>query len=112
MVESAARPEKVEDKTPVANATEDDKAEVTEVEQPANCEETFNDAVVPEVKFRCDWTLWEHYESQGAKMDYASSMCKACWFNDMVSFATAWATIPHRDLTNIFFNDETKTIKL
>lgn len=66
---------------------------------------------MPEVKFRCDWTLWEHYESAGPKMDYASSMCKACWFNDMVSFAVAWSTIPHRDLTNIFFNDETRTIK-
>ena len=64
------------------------------------------------MSFRCKWTLWEHYESQGEKMDYASSMCKACWFNDMVSFVTAWSTIPHSNLTNIFYNDETKTCKI
>ena len=64
------------------------------------------------MNFRCKWTLWEHYESQGEKLDYAASMCKTCWFNDMISFVTAWSTIPHSDLANIFYNEETKTCKI
>mmetsp|Transcript_35344 Transcript_35344/g.43206 ORF Transcript_35344/g.43206 Transcript_35344/m.43206 type:complete len:119 (-) Transcript_35344:33-389(-) len=39
-------------------------------------------------------------------------MCKACWFDDMVSFAVAWNTIPHRDLSNIFYNSTTKLVKI
>ena len=93
----------------IKNATEEVKAEP---EQASNMEETFDTPVIPELKFRCDWTLWEHYESQGTPMDYASSMCKACWFNDLISFTTAWTTIPHRDLTNIFYNSESRTVKL
>lgn len=61
--------------------------------------------VLEEMKFRCEWTLWEHYENEYGVTDYTSGMCKACWFNDMASFAIAWNTIPHRDLTNIFYND-------
>ena len=45
-------------------------------------------------------------------MDYASSMCKACWFNDLMSFTVAWSTIPHSDLSNIFFDDVKKTVKI
>ena len=45
-------------------------------------------------------------------MDYAQSMCKACWFNDLVSFTTAWTTLPHRDLSNIFYNEQTRTVKM
>ena len=76
-------------------------------------EETFEDPIIPEIKFRSDWTLWEHYENAGGEpIDYQLSMCKACWFNDMISFATAWNTIPHSDLTNIFTNDETKMVKM
>ena len=103
----AAKP--VSETTPAANATEDSKKEV---EQSPNLEETYDTPVIDELKFRCDWTLWEHYEAQGEQMDYANSMCKACWFNDMVSFSTAWNTIPHRDLNNIFYNNETRTVKL
>ena len=95
---------------PASNATEEEKA--TEHQSPT-MEETFADPVVPELKFRCDWTLWEHYEAHGdAQMDYTSSMCKACWFNDLVSFSTAWNTIPHRELTNVFYNEDTRTVNL
>jgi len=60
---------------------------------------------IEEMKFRCEWTLWEHYDAESGQIDYASSMCKTCWFNDMTSFAVAWNTIPHRELSNIFYND-------
>jgi len=84
-----------------------------EPEQSPTLEETFNDPVLEELSLKNSWTLWEHYESQGdRKMDYASSMCKACWFNDLVSFAVAWNQLPHRDLTNIFFNEASKTLKI
>ena len=76
-------------------------------------EETFEEPVLEELRLKSSWTLWEHYESQGdRRMDYASSMCKACWFNDLISFAVAWNTLPHRDLTNIFFNEQSKTVKM
>jgi hypothetical protein len=74
-------------------------------------DETLDTPVLEELRFRNSWTLWEHYEPQEGQMDYASTMCKACWFNDMVSFTMAWNTIPHRDLTNIF-SDGDKTVKL
>ena len=92
-----------------ANATEEENKAI---EQSPTMEETFSDPIIPEIKFKSDWTLWEHYESQGDHMDYGSSMCKACWFNDLVSFSTAWNTIPHSDLTNIFYNEETRTVNL
>lgn len=94
------------------NATEEATDAPAVVEMSPLCEETFNEPEIPQVAFRCKWSLWEHYESQAEKMDYASSMCKVCWFNDMISFVTAWSTIPHSDLANIFFNDETKTCKM
>lgn len=104
MVESAT------ENTATVNATEEEnKVE----EQDPFIEETFDDPIIPETKFNSDWTLWEHYEAaDGASVDYTQSMCKACWFNDLVSFSTAWNTIPHADLTNIFFNDETKMVKM
>ena len=96
-----------------ANATEEEKTCAPGEHQPANCEETFGDIVSDEYKLRCTWTLWEHYEAQGGEqMDYASSMCKAAWFNDLVSFSVAWNSIPHRDLNNIFYQDLTKKVKL
>ena len=105
MVETATEPAT----SAAANATEEVKAE----EQSATMEETFAEPCVPELKFANDWTLWEHYEAHGdAPMDYTSSMCKACWFNDMISFTTAWNNIPHRDLTNIFYNEDTRTVNL
>jgi len=95
------------------NATEEEKTAAVVVEQSPTLEETFDEPCLPDLKFKNSWTLWEHYESTNRdEMDYASSMCKTCWFNDLISFSIAWNTIPHRDLTNIFFNDQTKTIKL
>ena len=90
----------------IANATEEDAKVQAEPEQSATMEETFDEPLLEALKFNHPWTLWEHYESQGSgKMDYASSMCKACWFNDLMSFTVAWSTIPHSDLANIFFNE-------
>ena len=95
-------------------AEEDKKEQEQQPEEDnANVEETFDTPVYPEIKFRCDWTLWEHYESQGhQQLDYAQSMCKACWFNDMVSFSVAWNSIPHRDLSNIFYNSDSRTVNM
>ena len=105
MVEAATEPAILV----TTNATE----ELKEEEQSPTMEETFAEPVAPELKFANDWTLWEHYEAHGdAPMDYTSSMCKACWFNDMISFSTAWNTIPHRDLTNIFYNEDTRMVQL
>lgn len=96
-----------------ANATEEIVKPEAEPEQSATMEETFDEPVIDELKLSHPWTLWEHYESQGSgKMDYASSMCKACWFNDMLSFSVAWNTIPHSDLANIFFNEQSRTVKM
>ena len=83
-----------------------------EPEQATDMDETFDEPIDDKLKFRTPWTLWEHYESQTSKMDYASSMCKACWFNDLMSFSIAWSTIPHSDLTNIFFDDTKKTVRM
>lgn len=95
-----------------ANATEEEKTVVDVVEQSPTLEETFEEPCLEDLKFKNSWTLWEHYDHTMGDMDYASSMCKTCWFNDLISFSIAWNTIPHRDLTNIFFNDQTRTIKL
>ena len=97
---------------PATDAAQNDEENKNEEQSPF-MEETFEDPLIAETKFKSDWTLWEHYEDpRGEKIDYTQSMCKACWFNDMISFATAWNTIPHSDLTNIFYNDESKTVKM
>ena len=96
-----------------ANATEEEKTvAVPEQEQSPVVEETFDEPENSELAFSRQWTLWEHYESQGPKMDYASSMCKACWFNDMISFSVAWANIPHSDLKDVFYDHEKGTVKM
>ena len=42
-----------------------------EEEQSPTMEETFEDPIIPEIKFRSDWTLWEHYENAGGEsIDY------------------------------------------
>lgn len=112
MVESAA--ENATNKTAASSEPAAAEAEESKVEeQPPFMEETFSDPVLPELKLPNSWTLWEHYEDiQGNKLDYTQSMCKACWFNDLISFATAWNTIPHSDLRNVFFDDETKKVKM
>ena len=88
-----------------ANATEETKAVEPGEEQAPTVVETFDEPVAEELKFRQAWTLWEHYEALEGTMDYSDSMCKACWFNDLVSFSVAWNSIPHRQLSNIFYND-------
>ena len=99
--------------TAPANATEETKAEEqAPEEQPPLVEETFNEPVSSELKFRSEWTLWEHYECPESPLSYADSMCKACWFNDMVSFAVAWNSIPHRNLQNIFYNEQSRSVRL
>ena len=109
-VASEAVDSTAQETNPEDQNSEEEKVEET---QSPTCDETFNDPVTPETKFTNDWTLWEHYESHtGEKMDYASSYCKACWFNDLISFAVAWQTIPHRDLKNIFYNHESATVKV
>lgn len=61
MVESA----KPVTETPAAasNATEEEKTtDKVGEEQSADVTETFDEPVLPDLKFRCSWTLWEHYE--------------------------------------------------
>lgn len=94
------------------NATEESKGvEGAVEEQSPTVEETFDEPASSEYKFRSEWTLWEHYEALEGSIDYSNSMCKACWFNDLVSFSVAWNTLPHRHLSNIFYNDQSKTCK-
>ena len=96
-----------------ANATEETKVETQEPEEQIPLvEETYNEAVASELKFRCEWTLWEHYECPESPLSYADGMCKACWFNDMVSFAIAWNSVPHRNLANIFYNEQSRSVRL
>jgi len=38
-------------------------------------------------------------------------MTKVCWFNDLISFSVAWNSIPHKDLTNIFFCHDKGLVK-
>ena len=38
-------------------------------------------------------------------------MSKVCWFNDLLSFSVAWNSIPHRKLTDVFYNSEIKKAK-
>ena len=35
-------------------------------------------------------------------------MAKVCWFNDLVSLAVAWNSIPHTQLSNVFYDDATQ----
>ena len=51
-------------------------------------------------------------ECYKAEKETQSSMSKACWFNDLVSFATAWNTIPHRELKNICFDADTDSVRV
>ena len=102
---------KLDEKSAV-NATEEEKKVEVGEEQANNCEETFLEPVEPAFKFRCEWTLWEHYDAFEGQTDYQNALCKVCWFNDIISFSVAWNTIPHRQLSNIFYNDQTKSVKL
>ena len=72
--------------------------------------EKFQDPVCEEFKFDRKWTLWEHYDNF-SQDDYLSSMAKVCWFNDLISFSVAWNSIPHRELTNIFFDSNRGLVK-
>ena len=38
-------------------------------------------------------------------------MAKVCWFSDIISFSVAWNSIPHRKLTNIFFDSDYGQVK-
>ena len=38
-------------------------------------------------------------------------MSKVCWFNDLMSFSVSWNSIPHKNLTNLFYNSDSKTVK-
>jgi len=42
--------------------TKDEKTATAVVEQDPRLEETFEEPCLEEVRFRCSWTLWEHYE--------------------------------------------------
>lgn len=87
-----------------ANATQD-KPEVKDEPKEQVCEE---------FKLKRSWTLWEHFEKpQGWKNnDYNLLMAKVCWFEDLISMSVACNTIPHFQLSNIFYNDETQTSRL
>ena len=50
-----------------ANATEEEKTCAPGEHQAINCEETFGEVVSEDLKLRCTWTLWEHYEAQGGE---------------------------------------------
>ena len=52
--------------------------------------------------------MWEHYADID---DYLKSMAKVCWFNDLMSFTVAWNSIPHKSLTNLFYDSERKEVK-
>ena len=51
--------------------------------------------------------MWEHYDID----DYMKSMSKVCWFNDLMSFSVSWNTIPHKKLSDVFYNSDSKTVK-
>lgn len=44
--------------------------------------------------------------------NFEESMSKVCWFNDLVGFAVAWTTIPHRTLLNYFYDFKTDKVKM
>jgi hypothetical protein len=50
------------------------------------------------------WIMWEHYETGSQTTSFEEQMSRVCWFNDMASFAAVWSRIPHRDLSNFFYN--------
>jgi hypothetical protein len=39
-------------------------------------------------------------------------MRRVCWFNDMVSFANAWNSIPHNDIHKFFYDHKTKNVNM
>lgn len=105
MVETA---KPVEETKP--NATETEKKESADEAQDNFCSETFNEPVLNDLKLTSSWTLWEHYDLKDA--EWHTTMCKVCWFNDLISFGTAWSSIPHRELSNVFYNDTNNSVKL
>jgi hypothetical protein len=50
--------------TAVVNATEEVKTVEVIEEQLPLCEETISVPAAEEMKFRCEWTLWEHYDAE------------------------------------------------
>jgi hypothetical protein len=39
-------------------------------------------------------------------------MKKVAWFGDAIGFAEAWANLPHSNIENFFYNNETGKIQL
>ena len=73
---------------------------VDDIKDESSCEE---------FKLKRSWTLWEHYEKIGGGKDnnYNANFGKVCWFHDLISMAVACNSIPHFQLSNIFYNDAT-----
>jgi hypothetical protein len=59
------------------------------------------------------WTMWEHYETTGSKTEtFEDQMAVVCWFNDFVNFAKAWNKIPHKELSNFFYDSESRKVPM
>ncbi len=71
-------------------------------------EEIFEEPLDASLELASKWGLWEHYEGG----DFENSMKKVAWFGDAVGFAQAWVNLPHRDISNFFFNNETSKVQL
>ena len=78
--------------------------------------ETFEDSVAPALNFKQSWTLWEFVDAkkEGANdvENFKRQNHKVAWFNDAVSFAKVYKTIPHFKVENFFYNKEAETVQM
>ena len=79
-------------------------------EQPEQVE-VFAKVLDKSLAFKSSWAVWEHYEG-GSNNSYESSLKKVAWFDDAISFAQAWVNLPHRDLSNFFYDSSKKTVQM
>jgi len=70
--------------------------------------EEFADVLHEKLKFPSQWALWEHYDTS----DYQKSMRKVAWFDDVISFSESWQNLPHQDVKNFFYNEESKQLNV
>jgi hypothetical protein len=56
--------------------------------------------------------MWEHYDTGNTKAAFEDQMAVVCWFNDLINFGKCWNTVPHQQLKNFFYDNQTKVVPM
>jgi hypothetical protein len=68
---------------------------------------------LPELELKHKWSMWEHYEViNQMTANFEDQMQIVCWFHDLIGFAKAWNSIPHKDVSNFFYNKKTNKVPM